>query len=310
MKNKIIKLIILAGLTLGLLVGVLSYENGYLLKSLYTLIGLTILYVVFKFLFEEVVARHIAEPATRYSFRRAVSAFFFIAAFLVIITVWIDARDLLIAYGLIGAGVAVALQDFFKNVAGGLVIFIRGHYRVGDRIEVNSRFGDVIDVDLLNTTLLEIKEWVTGDQPTGRLCLIPNGFVLSHPVHNYTKDHQFIWDEIHIPVTFGSDWKLASDIIRDVVTRETEIVTRQAQQSLSGLSGTYYLPERAEVPYVYSTITDNWISLTVRYVTEVRNRRPVNDRLNRLILEEIERAGKDKIQVSSETLTVSLSDNE
>jgi len=290
----------------GLFAAARYYENTYLLRSFYSVVTLLVLYLIFKFIFEEAVARQIQEPATRYSFRRALSAFFFISAVLAFITIWVEAQNLLLAYGLVGAGIAVALQDFFKNAAGGLIIFIRGNYKVGDRIEIDTRRGDVIDIDLLSTTLLEIGEWVSGDQPTGRLCMIPNGLVLSHPVHNYTKDHQFIWDEIDIPITFDSDWKLASRLVLDLVTRETEKVTLKAQTSISRLSSRYYLPERAEVPYLFFTVTDNWINFTVRYVTDVRDRRLVHDRLSRLILAEIEGVGEGKVKVSSATLNVTL----
>lgn len=145
-----------------------------------------------------------------------------------------------------------------------------------------------------------------GDQPTGRLCVIPNGLVLAHTVHNYTKDHQFIWDEISVPITYDSDWRLASEIVLGVVTRETEGVNRDAQQSIATIAVKYYLPERAEVPYLFITLTDNWINFTARYVTEVRSRRLIKDRLSRMILAEIEEAGKQKVKISSATLTVTL----
>jgi small-conductance mechanosensitive channel len=229
MRNKIITLVVLVGLSAGLSVAVLRFENDYLRKALYSLIAMAALYLVFKFIFEEAIARRIRELATRFSFRRTVSAFFLIGAVLALATIWVEAQNLVVAYGIVGAGVVVALQDFFKDIAGGLVIFIRGSYKVGDRIEINSRKGDVIDIDLMNTTLLEIGEWVSGDQPTGRLCLVPNGLVLSHTVHNYTKDHDYIWDEINIPITYDSDWHLASEIVLGFVTRETEDVTQKAQ---------------------------------------------------------------------------------
>ena len=59
------------------------------------------------------------------------------------------------------------------------MIFLNGIYRVGDRIEMNQKFGDVIDIGLLYTTLMETREWVSGDQVTGRLAIVPNGGVLN-----------------------------------------------------------------------------------------------------------------------------------
>ncbi|MGI2335173.1 MAG: mechanosensitive ion channel family protein [Dehalogenimonas sp.] len=311
MLNKIVKLVILLALIAVLAGGVIAYgDNVYLSKALYSAIALAALYLVFKFLFEEAVASRISDPVTKYSFRRALSIFFFIGAGVALTNIWVDAQNLVVAFGLIGAGVALALQDLFRNIAGGLLIIVRGNYRVGDRIEINSRKGDVIDIDLLNTTLLEIGEWVSGDQPTGRLCIIPNGLILSHPLHNYTKDHRFIWDEITVPLTHSSDWKLASEAILDLATELTMEATDLAQKSISRLSAKYYLPERAVAPKSFISPNDNWIDLTIRYVTDVRDRRQTKDKLNRLILLEFGKLGAEKVEIASETMSVTLFGNE
>lgn len=307
MLNKIVILAILIALSAASAVGLFNYpENIYIRHALYSSLALAILYIIFKLALEEVVAHNISARAARFSFRRVVSALFLVAVAIALTSIWTEAQNLLVAYGLVGAGIAFALQDIFKNLAGGLVLLIRGPYLVGDRIEINKKSGDVIDIDLMNTTLLEMGEWVSGDQPTGRLCLIPNGLVLSQPVHNYTRDHSFLWDETRVPVTYGSDWRLASDTMLKLATDLTRDVTQQAMDSISRLSSRYYLPERAEVPYVFMTPTDNWVNLTVRYITKVRERRAIRDTLNRFILAEFEKLGKEKVTVASATMTVTV----
>ena len=97
------------------------------------------------------------------------------------------------------------------------MIFVNGIYRVGDRIEINQKFGDVIDIGLLYTTLMETREWVAGDQATGRLSIVSNGSVLAGAVQNYTRDFSFIWDEISVPITYDSNWNEANAKILDIV---------------------------------------------------------------------------------------------
>ena len=63
------------------------------------------------------------------------------------------------------AGIAIALQDLFKNIAGVAILFLTGLYRVGDRIEINSKTGDVMEIGILYATILEIKDWVSGGKP-------------------------------------------------------------------------------------------------------------------------------------------------
>ncbi|MFC2026777.1 mechanosensitive ion channel family protein [Chloroflexota bacterium] len=219
------------------------------------------------------------------------------------IAIWVDnLQALLVSYGILAAGVAVALQDVFKNFAGSLIIFITSTYHVGDRIEINSKIGDVVDIGLFYTTLLETNEWVNGDQATGRLSIIPNALVLSGIVNNYTRDHPYIWDEISIPITYDSDWKEALKIIERVIDTETKEITAKSETSISKLSDKYYLPEKATEPTVFATLTDNWINMNIRYITEVRQRRILRDRLNRTLLSELEKI--DNIKIASESMDI------
>jgi small-conductance mechanosensitive channel len=281
----------------------LRYPYPYLQKSFYTFLALTILYLVFRIAFEEIVAKSIKEPKTRYSFRKTVSILYLAVFVAIIIRIWVaNTHTLLVSYGLVGAGIAVALQDFFKNFVGGIVLFVTGIYRVGDRIEVNSKYGDVIDIHILYTTLMEMKEWVAGDQATGRLSIIPNGTVLSGTINNYTKDNNFIWDEIAIPITYDSDWKQAVTKILGIVKEGTAEITGRAQKAISGLGQKYYLFERTVQPEVFFTLTDNWITFNVRYISDVRDRRTLQHTLSKNILTEIQ--SSENIKIASSTLDI------
>ena len=222
---------------------------------------------------------------------------------IVFVAIWIvETQNILIAFGLIGAAVAFALQDIFKNFIGGIMIFLNGIYRVGDRVEINEKFGDVIDISLFYTTLMETREWVSGDQVTGRLTTVPNGLVLNGTIQNYTRDFDFIWDEITVPITYDSDWKEASEKILEIVTKETIDVSENAQKIMEKIEGKYYFTKRSLQPAIFLTLTDNWITFGIRYVTEVRQRRILHDKLSRLILSEIENS--QKIKIASATMNI------
>jgi small-conductance mechanosensitive channel len=214
-----------------------------------------------------------------------------------------DTQNLLVAYGLIGAGIAIALQDFFKNFVGGVLILVNKIYSVGDRIEINERTGDVIDIGVFFTTLMEIKYWVAGDQATGRLTVVPNGVILSGTVSNYTKDHNFIWDEISVPITYASDWREAKKTFQGILTRETVDIAKIAEEGISRLKDKYYSEQiRNLEPQIFITPTDNWITLDMRYVTTVYNRRDLKSRLGQLILEAVEKS--DNITIASATYEI------
>lgn len=303
MLKRFLTLLSLIALAAALWVLNYAYPSIDLQKAFYTVAAIAIIHLLFKHLFEDVLIKRIKVSKTRYSFKKTVSIVYLVVLVAVVINIWVDStQSLLVSYGIIAAGLAVSLQDLFKNFVGGILIFVTGIYRVGDRVEINSRKGDVIDIDILYTTLMEMGEWMSGDQATGRLTIIPNGYILSGSVNNYTKDHPFIWDEISLPITYDSDWKEAVTMILTVVRKETAAQVYDAEKSLSSLEEKYYLPRRVVEPAAFITLTDNWINFNIRYMTVVRERRMVKNKLSRLILEEIEKS--EKIKLASTTIDI------
>jgi len=268
---------------------------------------LTISYLFFTIIIGMVVVQRITDLKTRYTANKAISVLSVIIIIALCLRIWVtDTSALIVSYGIIGAALAFALQDVFKNFVGGLLIIISSMYRIGDRIAIDNNYGDVMDIGVLYTTMMEIRGWVAGDQPSGRLLTIPNSLVINHPLYNYTRDHSFVWDEISIPLTYDSDWRLAKDLVLGIVIKETATMTSQADAEIERIGEKYYLPKKVVEPSAYITLTDNWITLDVRYVTDARSRRILRSRLNELILAAIE--AEDRITISSTTVTVTSID--
>jgi len=281
-----------------------TYPNVYIEKLFYTFLTFLIIYCAFKWLLEGYATSHIADPKIKYSLRRIISILHPVLSVSAAILIWFENdQALVISFGLVGAAIAVALQDVFKNIAGGLVIFFTGTYRVGEWIEIKSKTGEIIDIGLMYTTLLEGGEWVAASQLSGRLSILPNSYVLSEQINNYSKDFNFVWDEIAIPVTYDSDWKKAVIIMTSVAKNQTAELVEGATKSLASLSNKYFYLKKADAdPVVFMRLTDNWIELTVRYISEIKSRRLLRSKLSQLILERIQKDGN--ITISSETITV------
>lgn len=281
-----------------------QFSEFYLTNSFYTFLSIFILFTFFKIIMEEGLSTGISDPKMKYSFNKTVSIMFVLILAIVIVAIWVeDPSALVLAYGIIGAGVAISLQDVFKNFAGGIIIFANGLYKVGDRIEIDSKIGDVIDIDILYTTIMEVKGWISAEQPTGRLTIIPNGSVLGGVIQNYTKDHNFIWDELILPITFDSDWRYAHKVFLELLKKETDEMIKKAEKDISKLEKKYYLTKKETEPAVYIKITDNWIEFYIRYVSEIRQRRMLKDEINRKILEIIE-GSDNKIKLASATFDI------
>lgn len=289
-----------------LLYSISLWDNTWSSPQLtYTLLILASTHLIFRVLIYSLLLRHVQVGKVRYSLSKTLTLMHLFIASLFILRIWLpDSNTLLAAYGFVAAAVAFSIQDLFKNFIGGTVILIRSIYKVGDRIQIENTYGDIIDIGVLYTTLLEIRAWVAGDQTTGRIIRVPNGKIITNDVINYTADHSFIWDELHMPITHESDWKKAEKILTEIINESTNELAGSALEEIRHLQSKYFLTNENVDPHVYMVITDNWISLYARYIVSARERRTVQDRIMRQIKERFDK--EKKIIIASETTTITL----
>lgn len=234
---------------------------------------------------EQALERRVTDIESRHRIRLAAS-WIGLVVFLIIATmVWTaGVRDLGLFLGIIGAGVALSLQESLLCVAGWLLFIMQRPFDIGDRIEIDGRIGDVIGVSVFQTSLLEVGNWVAADQSTGRMLIVPNSSLFRHAVYNYTKGFPFVWDELTTVVTFESDWELAEKLMLEKAEIEAERIERQVKQQIRLMQSRYAIHYDRLTPIVYTTIADNGVALTLRYLTPVRERRTLGSRIARNIL--------------------------
>lgn len=239
-----------------------------------TVASVALLYGILAVGIEEIFVRRLSDSKARYSVRKALSLFLIFAVLVIWLRIWVpNPQALLVAYGVVAAGIAVALQDLIKNLAGSISVLLSGSFHVGNRIEINGVIGDVIDISLFHTTLLEVGGWIDADQATGRITVVPNGIVLSQPVQNYTRHHKYLWDEISVTVTSESDWGEAMRLMSEIGLEHTQAFIAAADTSLTHLERYYYVEGRVLDPNVYVKFDQNGYQLTLRYVVDAWQRR-------------------------------------
>ncbi|MDE3201499.1 MAG: mechanosensitive ion channel [Acidobacteriota bacterium] len=255
-------------------------------------------------LLQRYVSRLISATDMRYRTRKFINLLGYIVALFAITIVFQDKlRGLTVAFGVAGAGVAFALQEVIASVAGWIAISVGKFYAPGDRIELAGIKGDVIDITILRTTLMEVGEWVNGDLYSGRIVRVTNSHVFKEPVYNYSGDFPFLWDEITLPVRYGSDWKLARTMLRGLVEEVLVDYANQVRDSWKKMVHEYRIEDANVEPMITLRATDNWIEFTVRYVVDYRKRRWMKDHLFTRILEEIDKSG-NQIRLASATFEV------
>ena len=208
-------------------------------------------------------------------------------------------KDFTLAIGLFSAGVAITLQELFLSIAGSIYIFIIKVYKPGDRIEINGIKGDVIDVDSIYTTMMEIGKWVSSDNYSGRIVKLSNAFVFKGPIYNYSQDFPFIWDEFNLPIRYGSDIELAKSIVIKIASETLSEYTSNSKAQWKAVVNKYYIEDAIVEPSLAITLTDNWIQFNLRYIVDYKKRRITRHILHDKIREEVEKTNGKVILASS-----------
>ena len=259
-------------------------------------LGLSLLFLILIFTARHLILRAVIARVqdTQAAFRARKLSFYVSAGLflLVIGVIWTSqlagAGSFL---GILSAGIAIALTDVLKNVAGWLLIVFRRPFKVGDRIEIGSDAGDVIDIGVFRFSLQEIRNWVDADQTTGRILHIPNGLVFVEPLANFTEAFPYIWHEIPMTVTFESDWEQAREMVQNLVDRyaldaEQAAAVGELEKSATQYSGLY----RDLAPSVFVEAIDSGVTVTGRLLVEARERRLMTSLIWQDLLSELSQA--------------------
>ncbi len=236
------------------------------------------------------IAKNVKDPKTVYHSKRIIG---YCYAFLLIIllgSVWIKGFGSIGTYlGIASAGIAIALHESISNIAGWFFILWRKPFVIGDRIQIGDTKGDVIDLRLFQFSMVEVGNWVEAEQSTGRIIHIPNSQVMKERTANYHGGFNYIWNEIHILVTFESNWKKTREILEKIAKEKIEHSTRQAEQQLRLAAEKYMIHFTKLTPAVYMSARDSGVLFSIRYIINPRQKRGSEQTIWEAILSEFEK---------------------
>ncbi|MBT5237472.1 mechanosensitive ion channel [Candidatus Peregrinibacteria bacterium] len=194
--------------------------------------------------------------------------------------------SLLASVAIIGAGLAIALQDVVKDLVGGFVIFQHQLFTRGNRISFGNITGEVIDSGLLRTTILEIGTRTDSDaqERTGKTLSIPNALFLTQPVTNHNASSDFVRSEMQITITFESDAEKAKQILQRVIDIETEDYIKRDDMQVRRRMQLYYFRHATRGNQVYMNIAADGVEFTMRFTTPIGERRPVVSKISSAVL--------------------------
>lgn len=280
------------------------FENPVFSKIATIFLGIAIIWLFVK-LVQKMLISKIQANDSHYKAKKISSFVGYFLTFLLLIIIFKDKLGgFSVALGVAGAGVAFAMQEVIVSFAGWLAILFGGFYKTGDRVQLGGIKGDVMDIGVIRTTIMETGQWVDGDLYNGRIVLVANSFVFKEPVFNYSGDFPFLWDEIKIPIQYGSDYEEAKQIILDAAKSVSMDVGQKTKAKWKDLQAKYRLEDATTEPMISLITTDNWVEFTLRYVVNYKKRRATKTELFTIILKNIEQT-KGKIKFASSTFEVS-----
>ena len=273
-------------------------EHPLFVKTASIFILFIIIYIVVSLL-KKGVSRVTKDNSSKYKFRKLVSflgyVLFAIGLMFIFNTSFSGVGT---ALGVAGAGIAFALQEVIVSIAGYIAIFTGRFYKVGDRIKLGSVKGDVVDIGLLRTTLMEIADWVNGDLYNGKIVRVANSFLFKDPVYNYSGDFPFLWDEFTVPIKTHCDHKFAKQTFEGILKEVVGDFSNQSQVAWDKMIGEYSIENAKVQPMVTMIFDENWITFTLRYVVDFKMRRTTKSVLSDKILTAIN-SSDGKLEVAS-----------
>ncbi len=196
--------------------------------------------------------------------------------------------------GLAGAGLTVAMKDFIVAFFGWFVLMGKNGLRVGDWVEINGVAGEVVEINLLRTVLLETGNWTDTGHPTGRKVAFVNSYAIEGHFFNFTTSGQWMWDELQITVPPNQDPYPLLDAIQKTVAKETEKTAAAAETEWKNTASSYKVSSVSAAPAVNLRPTAAGVEVHVRYIARAQERSAIRARLNQALVELLHHRGTDE----------------
>jgi small-conductance mechanosensitive channel len=202
--------------------------------------------------------------------------------------------------GLAGAGLTVALKDFIVGFFGWFVLMGRNGLRVGDWVEINGVVGEVVEISLLRTVLLETGNWTDTGHPTGRKVAFINSFAIEGHFFNFSTTGQWLWDEVQIMVPSSQNPYPIIDAIQKMVVEQTKANVAAAEQEWQRATTHYRAQPVSAAPAISLRPTTSGIEVHVRYITRAGERYAMRTHLYQALVELLHsRTGEQAAAVSA-----------
>jgi len=246
-------------------------------------------------LFEHIVRTAALTRIRRPEYRYAAIKIF-TAAVYTIVTLWLLSAllvrhpSIITSFAIIGAGLAIALQDVVKDILGWMMIRQHRLFTQGQRVTIGIDTGEIIDIGMLRTKMLEVG--IEGNpvlERTGKILSLPNAAVLTQRVTNHSATSDFVRAEMHVTVTFDSKWEKAEQILLAILEEQTGAFDEKDKRQYALRTKIYFVPKQSSGPAVHVDIAADGIEFTLRFSVPIGEKRPISTQIAKEILRQFDK---------------------
>jgi small-conductance mechanosensitive channel len=238
-------------------------------------LAVALVYLALRRLARQLLPRFVSDASARRQANKAVGYGLGLLGFAVIVRLWARGgiSGIETYFGLLSAGLAIALQGPVANVAAWIYIVLRRPFGIGDRIQIGQHIGDVVDVRPFRFLLLEIGNGVKDEQGSGRVIHVPNALVFKSSVANYDDPFGYIWNELEVVVTMESNWRAAKTMLERILDEHAEKLAPDVTTRIRLAAESMHIRFGKLTPVVWTSMVDSGVCLTMRYLCKPRERR-------------------------------------
>jgi small-conductance mechanosensitive channel len=174
--------------------------------------------------------------------------------------------------GLAGAGLTVALKDFIVGFIGWFVLMGKNGMRLGDWVEINGVTGEVVELGMFHTVLLETGNWTDSGHPTGRRVTFTNSYAIEGHYFNFSTSGQWMWDELQVVLPTGQDPYPVIDAIQKKVAEATTETAKLAEKEWQNAASSRQMSALSAAPAINVKPVIGGVEIAVRYITRANER--------------------------------------
>ena len=243
---------------------------------------------VIRFIIVKVYTKFVEDARKRYLYNQKVnliSNLIFAVIIFLILNPYM--KNVITIISFVSAALTLALREMITNWFAGLYIKIKKPFKVEDRIEIDSKKGDVINISDLSFEMLEVGERVYGEQSTGIIVHLPNSIVFSKPIKNYNKAFKYIWNEILVEVPLDADIEKTKDVLYKIINKNAIVkrLPKKMSDQVDDVSLEYRIYYNKLKPIIYTKVVDSHVELYIRYLVHPKKNRNVENEVWLDILE-------------------------